>query len=185
MYIMENATRVNKWLKDTFGFAPDGRPLFRIALTDQIEKRWGTYDKVTEGGLWLGRETGVFEVRKYNWFTEIKWALERLIFPMRSGMPLLPELVETSNGSYEPVHIFPQVDGKAAVPPLRAVQLLLYCLLFGPKQTLSDFMSRDENEFKKDVDLMTEQFDDASPWIPDQLRQGHGIVVPDNYIGSK
>ncbi len=182
---MEGQKRINRWLRDELGRAPDGRALFRIALTDQTEKRWGTYSKITEGGLYLGQETGLFEVPKYNWFKETKWALERLVFPLKSGLPLLPELVNTVNGNYEGIHIFPLVNGLCQLPPLRAVQLFIYCLLFGPKQTASDYMSRDQDQFKKEVELLYDTFEDEAPWIPDQLKQGHGIVVPTSYIGSK
>lgn len=182
---MTNIKRINKWLKENLGSAPDGRALFRMATTDQTEKRWGTYSKVTDAGLYLGQETGLFEVPKYNWFKETKWAIERLVFPLKSGLPLLPELVNTVNGNYEGIHIFPLIDGQAQLPPLRAVQLFIYCLLFGAKQTASDYMSKDQKEFEKEVNLLYDTFDDAAPWIPDQLKQGHGIVVPSNYIGSK
>ncbi len=60
--------RINNQLKDLFGIdTVTGLQIFRIVYSeDQLEKRYGTYDDYTKGGLYIRTVTEVREVPKYR-----------------------------------------------------------------------------------------------------------------------
>jgi len=178
---MSQLRRYNRDIKREFGLCPGdalGRAHFRLEMTDQIEKRIGKVSKFTEGGLWLGEETGVHSVPKYNFsghYEKPKWALERLMFAP------LPEVPDTLGGSYEPVHVFPHINGLCQLPPYRAIQLTIYLLLYGPRKTMSDYMSEDEEQFKKEVEMGELILEDQRSYMQGCIQDGVAITMPKNY----
>ena len=92
-------------------------------------------------------------------------------------------LMNSDKGVYEPLHIFPLLDKKCQLPPWRAIQLLMFCLHYGPKKTMSDYMSEDREKKRKEIELFKTILDDEAPLIAGQLHSGSGIVVPRSYEG--
>ena len=86
---MEAWKRYNKMLKADWSAAPDGRAMFRLAITNnQYEWRKGEFSRFTEGGIFLGTDVGIKQVPKYFYlgYSEIPhWVLEGLMF-IQGGM---------------------------------------------------------------------------------------------------
>lgn len=165
-------------LGETFGKADDGRPNWRLALTNQTEKRAGVFEDWYDH-IFIRREFGVREQPKYNYngyHEKPHWALEHLIFaPM-------PDLVNSEGGAtYEPMHVFPHIDGSCQLPPWRGIELIIYALLYGPKKTKDEYMAEDEKAFQKEVELfqLLMEEDYGQP-----ISEADGMAMPKQYEGE-
>lgn len=96
---MENLEIVNRRLLESFGRGVNELPLYRIVWsTSQMEKRYGTFIKETEAGIYLGQETCEREVPKYSYCPD-QWILE-WVQPNINNRELLAKI------SYEPLWVF-------------------------------------------------------------------------------
>lgn len=172
--------QINKHLKNVYGCHLDGRPRFRLAFTDQIEKRWGTFQIYT-GNLFLREHHGMMELPKYPAKDQKeRWVLEQLVFA--PGM-VTSGLVEGQNGSYEPLYVFPKDDeGNPLQPTTRALDFLLHTLRYGKKRTMSDFVEEEEEAEKKALAKDLEILDNESPYLATMLHNREAIVVPGKVV---
>jgi hypothetical protein len=181
---MSDLRRINRDLKRHFGNAQGdalGRARFRVAWSQQTEKRIGNVIKETESGIYLGVQSGVHELPKYNFnklWDEPHWLIEQLLFAP------LPEVPDTEKGSYECFYVLPYIDGHAVLPPYRALQLLLHSVLYGAKKTIDDYVKEDEKNFKKEVASFLEILEDQRSYMQGQLQDGDAITMAPEYKGE-
>lgn len=181
---MSDLRKVNRDLKDRFGTAPMdalGRGHFRLAMTTQLEKRIGSVTRFTEGGVYLGVDSGVHTIPKYNFaghYDEPKWVLERLMFAP------LPEVPDTLGGSYEPVHVFPHIDGHPIMPTIDILSLFINLLLFGPKKTAQDYVYEDEKKLKREIAHNLDVLKDNNSYMQGQFKAGEAVSVANNFEGK-
>lgn len=175
---------MNRALRHVFGVEPTdakGRQLFRLAMTTQLEKRIGAVANFTDNGIYLNTVKGVHTLPKYNFgghFDKPKWVLERLRFDE------LPEVPETKTGSYEPIHVFPHVDGRNSMPPVEAVVLFVNLLLYGAKKTFDDYVKEDDETFKKEVAQTEDILNDNHSFMQGQMQDGEAVTVGKSYQGE-
>jgi len=101
-----------------------GQPLFRVVWSNhQNERRRGTFNEFY-GELFVRTTFGVHERPKYPWI-EDRWVLERW-YP--AEVVHHDDLPESNRGTYEPIYVFQDGEGKALPPVWRVVQLILYAL---------------------------------------------------------
>lgn len=139
----------NRKLKEVYGKHLDGRQLFRLIWSEsELEKRYGTYN-VFYGNIYIRTETGVLEVRKYNYIKE-RYILERLVYmPSR-------EIVGSENGHYECVYVFQDKDGNYLKPIWKALEYICHKLLHGRVVPKSESILA--NEEKDAMDKETAEF---------------------------
>lgn len=181
---MSDLRRLNRDLKNWFGLAPgdpQGRAHFRVAFSRQTEKRIGKVIKETESGIYLGTQDGVHTIPKYNYgglWENPHWMLERLLFAP------LPEVPDTANGSYEPIYQFPYVDDNCVLPSSKAVQLLINCLLYGARKTLSDYQYEEDRQFKKEIEAFMDILEDKRSYMGALFQFKEAVTVAKNYEGE-
>jgi len=123
MELTESIESINQQLIDLFGIDTiTGLSIWRIVFSeDQFEKRLGTYEDYSRGGIFLREVTEVREVPKYRQWIQCKYVLERLV--------VVPEINErelpTSKLSYEPIWVFEDRFGNALPPVLRGAKLVI------------------------------------------------------------
>lgn len=174
---MGNIARINKQLKEKYGCVIDGRPRWRVVWTsEQTEKM------IAEFSDWYGHILirAVHECREVLKYPapndRDRWVLETLIFQPWHELP------ESNNGHYEPLWIFrePKTD-KFQNPTWRAVDFLVYSVMYGPKRSISDRIEEDRKAFAEEVQFFKDFFDNKAPYIATMLKEGHAITVPSNY----
>ena len=104
---MSQDLEINQYLKDNYGTTLEGHPKFRVVWSGNLtEKRFGTFNEHTEGGIFLREVTGVQTVPKYP-FSSDRWVLEHF-----EGLDdtTQKELVENKY-SYEPLYVFQDAKG--------------------------------------------------------------------------
>jgi hypothetical protein len=116
----------------------DGRPIFRIVWSaDQLEVRRGM-TREYYGHIFIREYFSVEPRKKYWYFKNPCWVLEKLIFIQghQALKEILTEMVEAGNGVYEPV--FPFVDKDFNPLPVSApvVDVVIWHLL-NPAKKLS------------------------------------------------
>lgn len=177
---MEAWKRYNKLLKRDWGTVWDGRPKFRLHLTDrQVEKRAGLFQD-WYGDIFIREYVGVREMPKYNYLgyaDKPHWVLEGL-FLIPGGMP---DVKNSENGIYEPLHVFPHVDGVCQLPPYRALQIVLCCIHYGPKKTMSDYISKEREDREAEIELFKTILDNEAPYMAGLIHDGSGTSMPRNY----
>lgn len=100
---MEQLELVNKRLLDNYGRGVAEKPLYRIVWsTSQIERRYGTFIKETEAGIFLGYETCERDVPKYQLFRDM-WVLEWV-------QPNIGNNELRADVTYEPLYVFRDRD---------------------------------------------------------------------------
>jgi hypothetical protein len=94
---------INELLKSHFGVdTVTGLPIWRVSWApDQYEKRHGTWEDYTQGGIYLKTVTETREVPKYPHLRR-HYVLEQLVGIPQQNKKELP----SSNMSYEPIHPF-------------------------------------------------------------------------------
>jgi hypothetical protein len=104
-----------------------------------------------------------------------KWVLETLLFGVHEELP------NAIHGSYEPLWIFRNEKGGYLKPIWKAVDFLVYSVLYGPKRSIADRVAEDQKAFADEVMYFKELMDDRAPYIATMLKRGSAIVVPSNY----
>lgn len=129
---------MNKYIKERGGCVIDGRPNYRLTYSrDEIEHRAGTYS-VTYGPLYLGEEFGVKHAQKYNYLDPC-WVFEWLEYSYH------PELVDSSNGHYEPIWTFTQRQNIT----WPALEFLMHCMTIGRSGSVLPLLESAEIKRKK------------------------------------
>lgn len=177
---MSDLLTINNRLKEYYGRDELDRPNFRVVWSEGLtEKRRGEHE-VWYGGIFVKREFGVVEVKKYTYLSN-RHVLERLIRYTPATQP--PEMVD--NFSYEPIYVFQDKAGKMLPVEWYPIESYLNLMLFGtpkPKKTLKDFVEDDKAESER-YEKYFEEMLDISPTAV-ALRGGgnsSGIIVPSNY----
>lgn len=117
---MENIKRFNKRLKEQYGTALDGSPLFRIVWSEDLtEKRFfAEYHKHSPGGLWLGVEFNVVkEEKKYDYIRD------RYIFEVYDPSQRVNNDIRGGD-NYEPLFVFDK-GGKYLKPEWFAIEYIV------------------------------------------------------------
>jgi hypothetical protein len=165
---------VNNWLKEKFGKDDLGRAKFRLSWSeDQFEKRRGTFNEFA-GKIFVRKFTGIATVPKYPYVKE-RWILEQYIaFPS-------VEIVSSENGSYEPVWVFSDKNGDYIRPIQRAVEFILWTLLFGTKDKMTPKGLKDEeqNQIESETKFFQEYLENDRPYLATMLANKEAITVPD------
>lgn len=171
---MELAESINSRLLESYGRAYD-LPLFRVVYSNsQREKRYGTFIKETEAGLYLGQETCVREVEKYPFYNDM-WILE-IIQPNISN----PEIQEKL--SYEPLWVFKDKKGNPLPLDWEIIQKICYFKLHGRSdaRTQRDIDSAAEEKLNQEKEMTLDYLQHDKPF-PNKMYDGAVVSVPSNF----
>lgn len=171
---MENLQIINRRLLETYGRGIGDLPLYRIVWsTSELEKRYGTFIKETEAGLYLGEETCEREVPKYFMWPDY-WILE-FIQPNVNNREILARV------TYEPLWVFKDKNDKPLPYDWDILLILIRAhqtrvITKSPAQLASEEQDRKEQESKVFLDQLKGE---ASPFSG-KLEKGsrEAIVVP-------
>lgn len=161
MEVTELVCDINDRLKTIFGIDTiTGIPIWRIVFSeDQFEKRLGTYDDYSRGGIYLRTVTEVREVPKYRQWIQEKYVLERLVVVPDQNKEDLP----TSKVSYEPIWVFEDKDGNYLPPKWEATKFIIdtiYAAQYSPKtHSLRKYVD-DEDSQEKSLELKEKRVND-------------------------
>jgi hypothetical protein len=181
--LLEPLEVINRRLEDRFGRFEDGRPKWRVVWSeDQIESRYGTYDRYSEHGVYLGQETGWREVPKYRQWMPNQYVLENLI-PVPENSDI------AAKASYEPIWGFADINGNPLPPKWEVIEIVLDQInknirenALGFKIPESELQTPEAIEAR--IKVMEEAlFPDASR-IGDSLALGEGISLTNTYKES-
>lgn len=112
---------INKFLLKQ-GTTLRGEPLLRLVWsTDQTEIRLGTFNDFY-GHIFVRTVREVRMVHKYPYLRD-RWVLEMWIPP--AALQGNPELVNSHEGSYEPIYVFEDAKGQYLEPNFRVVELIV------------------------------------------------------------
>lgn len=144
---ISEANTINKWLTENCGKSLDGRPIWRLSWPNNVtEKRVGPWED-WYGSIFVRRTFGLQDVPKYPYYKS-RWILERLTFlPLES--PVKKELVDTENGTYEPIYVFWDKDQKYLPPHLEVTKKIFHDLMNPVIVTPGD-IKRDELKAQED-----------------------------------
>jgi hypothetical protein len=188
METTENIESLNRQLIDLFGIDTiTGQPIWRIVWSEeQYEWRYGTYDDITEYGLYLRTVTETRFVPKYRQWIQNKYVLERLVVIPESSSGDLP----ATKLSYEPIYPFQTNSGQYLPPRLDAAQFVIDTVLSAMgKSSLAKYQDpvngltgEDYVEMKnKELDILQEDLFGNETDTGDALAHGEAIIVPRNY----
>src|SRR5215203_3853126 len=123
MELTEPIESINRQLIDSFGIDTiSGKPIWRVIFSeDELEKRHGTYDDYSPGGIYLRTVTEVRLVPKYRQYIQQKYILERLVMIPEINLADLP----AEKLSYEPLFVFETSQGLYLPPRFDACKLIV------------------------------------------------------------
>ena len=173
---MEPLEEINRRLSDRYGKFEDGQPNWRVVWSDeQLEMRHGTFNKITEGGLYLGQETGVREVPKYPYIKN-KFVLEKLvpIGIITDGM--------LDKVSYEPIWTFEDKFGEPLPVKWEAIEFIIHVMFkaMGESKGVKyvDPEISNPNEAADRVKRLYNDLYGNETSIGDALRYRSGVFIP-------
>jgi hypothetical protein len=178
--------RINEILKAQYGQELDGTPFFRVVWsTAQVEIRKGNFNDFSTGqekNVFLRNKTETREVKKYP-FNKDRWVLERW-FSALLLQGSKEELPFANRGSYEPLFVFEDGDGKPAEINEDFVKFLVQMSLspisLAERQALDDEkynIVKQDVKFEKDIiDAMKQSGSSFEGKLSSAA--GEGIVVP-------
>lgn len=183
---MEPLETINNRLKDQYGRFDTTRPNWRIVWsTDQMEMRFGEYNRYSKSGLFLGTYTGSLLVPKYS-YAKDRWILERLI-----PVTALHDIAELAGNiaSYEPVWVFETATGEPLPYRWDAIKIIIESvhdaarLIRGGRKDKNPMddpkISREVQEMK--IRALEESLFGNESEIADALAYREGIIVPSSY----
>jgi hypothetical protein len=192
MELTEPIESINNQLRDQFGSDTiTGLPMWRIVFSEsQFEKRKGTYDDYTPGGIYLRTVTEVREVPKYSWIKE-RYVLERLVIVPEFQQNELP----TSKLSYEPLWVFQTGSGVYLPPRFDASKLIIDSVLAAQyadhnlakyKDPMAGLTTSEQIEKKAaEIDKLQEELFGNETFVGDAIAHKEAIIVPRNYEKRK
>ena len=179
MELTEPIPSINSQLVELFGIDTiSGLPMWRVVYSnDQLEKRLGTYDDYTEGGIYLRTVREVREVPKYRQWIPDKYVLERLTIIPDINKEDLP----TSRMSYEPMYVFEDSHGKYLPPKLNACKFAIDTVYAAEgKHSLAKYVEPEGENENRVAKLQEELFGNETS-VGDALAHGYGVTVPNQY----
>lgn len=194
MELAEPVERINTWLKDQYGIDTlTGLPIWRVVFSEyQYEKRFGTFEDFSPGGIFLRRVTQVREVPKYPHIKE-KFVLERLTI-----VPDYQEKEVQGKLSYEPMWVFETRSGMALPPKIDVCRIVIDTVYAasgrggtgdtevrqGSMRKYVDELASETPEAKlARIDKLAEDLFGDETNTGDALAYKEGVVVPRNYEG--
>lgn len=172
---------INELLLNHFGTdTVTGVPMWRVSWSeDQFEKRLGTYDDHTEGGLYIRTVTEVREVPKYSQWIHRKYVLEQLVgIPPQNQMEL-PD----AKMSYEPLWVFEDGQGNYLPPSFAAAKFVIDSIYAATgKQSMASYThpEADGNDGleakKKRIDKLTEELFGDESGLGGKVVHGEGVA---------
>lgn len=139
----------------------DGRPIYRIVWSDdQLEKRFSDQWTDWYGPIIVrGPYRAVRTIKKYWYMEKPCWVLEKLTFLQSHWhtKELTKELVEATNGSYEPVYPFRDAAGNPLPVASEIVDFILNSLHNPTKRTPGDLKKIQEIEDREEVKYFEEE----------------------------
>lgn len=188
MELTETLDTINKHLVNHFGIDTiSGIPIWRIVWSEeQFEKRLGTYEDYTKGGIYIRTVTEVREVPKYRQWIQEKYVLERLVV-----VPIFNENeLPTSSVSYEPIWVFEDRLGNYLPPKFEAAKFVIDTIYSAQyaNHSLTKYVDP-ENTQEKHLEakrlrvegIIDELFGDQSSLQGTTYVTGESIIVPRNY----
>lgn len=188
MELTEPVEKINQQLSDRFGIDTiTGLPMWRVVFSDdQFERRLGTYDDYTPGGLYIRTVIEVRTVPKYRQWIHHKYVLESLVLIPEMNQKDLP----ATKMSYEPIYVFQTDKGDYLPPKMNACEFVIQTInavkgigkvniYKDPEAGLSskELLAQKNERINK---LQEELFGNETD-ISDSLAHSEGIVVPRNY----
>lgn len=188
MELTEKIDTINRQLMDLYGIdTVTGLPMWRVVWSeDQFEHRLGTYDDVTESGIYLRTVTEVRYVPKYRQWIKDKYVLERLVVIPEISQGDLP----ATKLSYEPMYPFETNSGKYLPPRLDAAQFVIDSVLSAQgkssltkyKDPVSGLSTEDYLEMKRqEIDKLQAELFGNETDAGDAMAHGEAIIVPRSY----
>jgi hypothetical protein len=188
MELTEPIDLINKQLVEHFGSdTVTGLPMWRIVFSeDQYEKRLGTYDDYTPGGIYLRTVTEVREVPKYKQWIHERYVLENLVL-----VPVVNEKdLPTQKMSYEPLWVFQTGSGQYLPPKFEAAKLIIDTVYASMgKSSIAKYKDPDAgltiqecHERKvKEIDNLQKELFGNETLVGDALAHKQAVIVPRNY----
>lgn len=188
MELTEPVESINRQLVEHFGSDTiTGLPIWRVVFSeDQFEKRLGTYDDYTPGGIYLRTVTEVREVPKYRQWVQRKYVLENLVLVPEVNEKELPD----TKLSYEPMFVFETGSGKYLPPKFEACKLVIDSVyaamgksnLAKYKDPLFGVTNEEQAEMRAaEIDKLQEELFGKETFTGYEQAQGKAIIVPHNY----
>lgn len=179
MELLESILILNTRLKDHYGAADDGSPMWRIVWSEnQFEKRVMEY---SDKGIKL-LISEVREVPKYRQWIQEKYVLERLV-----AVPDANSLELTTKTSYEPIFVFEDKNFGYLPPKWEVTQFVIDCVYSAMgKSNLAKYKpsEKEQNDAVgqelRVKELEAQLFGNETD-VTDALAHKQGIVVPSNY----
>lgn len=173
---------INELLLTHFGRdTATGLAMWRVSWSeDQFEKRFGTFEDHTPGGIYLRTVTEVREVPKYSQWIVRKYVLEQLV-----GVP--PQNMQELAGakmSYEPLFTFERGDGSYLPPSFEAAKFVVDSVYAAiGKESLNkkyhdpDADGADGREAKKErIDKLSEELFGDESGLGGAVVHGEGVA---------
>lgn len=181
MLLTESIESINNQLINLFGIDTiTGAPMWRVVWSeDQFEKRLGTYDDYTTGGIYIRTVTEVREAPKYRQWIQNKYVLERLTLIPLINQDELP----TSKLSYEPIYVFEDRHGNYLPPKVEAAKFVIDTVYAATgKSSMAKYIAEgDDNpvEYREHrISLLEQELFGNETDTGDALAYGEAIVVP-------
>jgi hypothetical protein len=175
------ASDISNLLKEHFGVADSGEPIFRIVWSeDQYEKRLSKYSL---GGIEL-LQPEVQLRPKYKQWIHKKYVLERLVSVPAESV----EQMAGAKTSYEPLHVFENKHGQPLPPKFEIAKFLIENMYAAMRQEHfgAKYVESTETPEVRDArlqNLQDELFGNETE-VGDALAHKQAIVVPRNYDKS-
>jgi hypothetical protein len=171
---METLEVINKRLLDNYGRGINDLPNYRVVWSSsQKEVIYGTFEKETTSGIYLGTETCEREVDKYPMYLDM-WVLEHIQPNLNN-----PEL--RAKFSYEPIYIFKDKYDNALPLDWEVIEKIVYFHIHRvPPPTNRDLQSREEEKQKKEEAEFLDYLQHDKPF-PNKMYDGAVVTVPPNY----
>lgn len=171
----ENAKIINRKLLEYFGTGRNSeKQLFRLVWSEGLtEKRFGIFSK-WYGHIYLGEETGVKEVKKYNWVKE-RWVLEVYTPTQKSVLDI------KLGDDYETVWVFQDNKGEYLRPIWPVVEILCKTWInqvVNPKKRTEKMDASDyEIQLNKEVEDFIDMLEVSTP-MQTRFRYGEAVILP-------
>jgi hypothetical protein len=172
---MEKLKLINKHLLKVYGLTIDGQPKFRLVWSeDLLESRFGTFEDYTPGGIFLRREVGIRQVKKYSYLKDR--------FILEAYTPEQKQNSEIVNGDkYESLFVFDK-KGQFLSPEVWACDYVIsrYHLAMGgglEKRTDSMDARAHEEEIDKEAQKFVEYMEGEDSEMMQSFRAGESVLI--------
>lgn len=123
------------------------QPNYRVVWSEQLtEKREGEYEDYTPAGIYLGKKTGIREVKKYDYLKPC-WVLEKFHPTFTRGT--YDEVHEPY--TFEPLYVFLSKSDEQLPLIYRACELVIQTFMNAERQHI-DMQAAEEKAKKDEVD---------------------------------